>query len=41
MLDQDGNESLEAAEDRAVDHHRPMLGIVGADVFQIEVLQAN
>ena len=39
VLDQDGDESLEAAEDRAMNDDRPMFGIVGADVFQIEALR--
>ena len=38
VLDQNRNESLEAAENGTVDHHRPVLGVVGADVFQVEVL---
>ena len=38
VLDQDGDEALEAAEDGAVDHHRPVLGVVGADVVQVEAL---
>ena len=39
VLDQDGDEALDAAEDRAVNHHRPVLGVVGADVLQIEALR--
>ncbi len=39
MLDQDGDEALDAAEDRAVNDHRPVLGVVGADVLQIEALR--
>ena len=32
VLDQDADEALEGAEQRAVDHHRPVLGVVGAGV---------
>ena len=39
VLDQDGDEPLEAAENRAMDDHRAVLGVVGADVFQIETLR--
>ena len=35
VLDQDGDEPLEAAEDRPVDDDGPMLGIVGARVCQV------
>src|SRR3954467_1792855 len=39
VLDQDGDEPLEAAEDRPMNDDRAVLGIVGADVFQIEALR--
>ena len=39
VLDQERDEPLEAAEDRPVDHHRPVLGVVGADVLQVEPLR--
>ena len=39
VLDQDRDEPLEAAEDRPVDDDRPVLGVVGADVFQVEALR--
>ena len=39
VLDQDGDEPLEAAENRPVDDHRPVLGVVGADVLQVEPLR--
>ena len=39
VLDQDRDEPLEAAEDRPVDDDRPVLGVVGADVFQVEPLR--
>jgi hypothetical protein len=39
VLDQMRDEPLEAAEDRAVNDDRPVLGVVGADVFQVEVLR--
>ena len=35
------DEPLEAAEDGAVDDHRAVLGVVGADVFQVEVLRLH
>ncbi len=38
VLDQDRDEPLEAAEDGAVDHDRPVLGVVCADVLQVEAL---
>jgi hypothetical protein len=38
VLDEQRDEPLEAAEDRAVDDHRPVLGVVGADVLQVEAL---
>ena len=41
VLDQDGDEPLEAAENRPVDDHRPVLGVVGADVFQVEILRLH
>src|ERR687898_439370 len=37
VLDEDRDESLEAAEDRAMDDDRTMLGIVGPRVLQIEI----
>ena len=39
VLDQDRDEPLEAAENRPMDDDRPMLGVVGAGVFQIESLR--
>src|SRR6185369_13279618 len=39
VLDQNGDEALEAAEDCTMNHDRPVLGVVGADVFQVEVLR--
>ena len=41
VLDQDGDEPLEAAENGAVNHHRPVLGVVGADVLQVEALRRD
>ena len=38
VLDEDGDEALEAAVDRPVDEHRAVLRVVGADVFQSEPL---
>jgi hypothetical protein len=38
VLDQDRDEPLEAAEDGAVDHDGPVLGVVGPDVLQVEAL---
>ena len=39
VLDQQGDEPLEAAENRPVDDHRPVLGVVHADVLQLEALR--
>src|SRR5207253_11123039 len=39
MLDQDGDEPLEAADDGPVDDYGPVLRVVRADVLQIEVLR--
>ncbi len=39
VLDQQGDEPLEAAEDRPVDDDRLVLGVVGADVLQPEPLR--
>src|SRR4030095_16858600 len=39
MLDQDGDKPFEAAEDCTVNDDRPVLGVVGADVLQVEVLR--
>ena len=33
------DEPLEAAEDGPMDDHRPMLGVVGADVLEVELLR--
>src|ERR1051326_3624660 len=38
VLDDDADEALERSEDRAVDHHRAVLGVVGADVLELEAL---
>ena len=38
MLDQDADEALERAEDRAVEHHRAMLLAILADVGGVEPL---
>ena len=38
VLDQDAHEALERAQDRAVDHDRPVLGAVLADVLEVEAL---
>ena len=38
VLDQDPDEALERAQQRAVDHHRPVLGVVGARVGELEAL---
>ena len=38
MLDQDPGEALHRAEQRAVDHHRPVLGVVLALVGELEAL---
>ncbi len=39
VLDQQRHEPLEAAEDGAVDDHRPVLGVVRARVLQVEALR--
>src|SRR5260221_819099 len=39
VLEQERDEPLEAAEDSPMDHDRPVLGVVGADVHQVEVLR--
>src|SRR5688572_6167355 len=39
MLDENADEPLEAAERRAVNHHRTMTLVVGADVFELEPLR--
>ena len=39
MLDQQRDEPLEAPEDRPVNHDRPVLGVVGADVLERELLR--
>ena len=38
MLDQDADEALERAEDRAVEHHRAMALAILADVARVEPL---
>ena len=38
MLYEDADEALERAEQRAVDHHRAVVGVVGALVAQLEAL---
>ena len=38
VLDQDPGEALHRAEQRAVDHHRPVLGVVVALVGELEAL---
>ena len=38
MLDQDADEALERAEDRAVEHHRPVALAVLADIEGVEPL---
>ena len=38
MLDQDADEALERAEERAVHHRRPVLGVVVAGVDHVEPL---
>jgi hypothetical protein len=38
VLDQDPDEALEGAHERAVDHGRAVLGVVGAGVLQGEAL---
>src|SRR5439155_9204621 len=37
VLDQNGDEPFDAAKNRPVDYHRTMLGVVGADVLEVEV----
>ena len=39
VLDQDADEALERAQHRAVDHHRPVLVVVGAGVGEVEALR--
>src|SRR5215210_4941524 len=39
VLDQDPDEALERAHQRPVDHHRPVLGVVGAGVGELEALR--
>ena len=39
MLDDDADEALQRPEDGAVDHHRAVLGVVGADVLELEPLR--
>ena len=39
VLDQQGQEALEAAENGPVDHDRAVLGVVGPDVVQVEALR--
>ena len=39
VLDQDPDEALERADQRPVDHHRRVLGVVGALVAQAEALR--
>ena len=39
VLDQHGDEPLETAENGPVDDDRPMLGVVGPDIFQVEPLR--
>ena len=36
LLDQDAEEAFEAAEDRPVQHHRPVAGAVLADIFGVQ-----
>ena len=38
VLEQDPDEALVGPHQRAVDHHRPVLGVVGAGVGQLEAL---
>ena len=38
MLDEQRNEPFEAAENRAVDDHRTVLCVIGADVGEVEAL---
>ena len=39
VLDEDREEPLDRAEQRAVDHHRPVALVVGADVLELEALR--
>ena len=39
LLDKQRDEPLEAPEDRAMDQHRRVLGVVGADILQAEALR--
>ena len=39
VLDDDGDEALQRSEDGPMDHDRPMLGVVRADVGQLEPLR--
>jgi hypothetical protein len=39
VLGEDGEEAFDGAEQRAVDHHRPVALVVGADVFEPEALR--
>ena len=41
VLDQDADEPLERAEDRPVDHHRPLGLPVGVDVVELEALRQH
>ena len=38
MLDQDADEAFEGTEQGPVDHHGPVLGVVGAGVGELEAL---
>ena len=38
MLDEDADEALEGAKERAVDHHGLVLGVVRAGVLQVEAV---
>src|SRR5262245_53823611 len=38
MFDEKPNESLERANNRPVNHDRSMLGVIGADVLEVEPL---
>ena len=39
VLGEDGEEPLDGAEQRPVDHHRPVALVVGADVLELEALR--
>ena len=39
MLEQHAEEALHRAEERAMDHHRAVAGVVGADVGEVESLR--